>query len=78
MSMTTCGRCGEYIDSDDDPGCFITMNGADRIRCEWCRDDLELLGWSNPSEDGLTWVRATTTATPQTSFGNNSVKQSNT
>lgn len=42
MSMCQCEKCDAYIDSDDDPDCFIEdltgYLGRDRIICETCRE----------------------------------------
>ena len=43
--MTTCDECGAYIDSDDDPECFV-LNGT---LCEKCRDELEECTCTTPS-----------------------------
>lgn len=44
MSMVNCTRCDRYIDSDDDPDCFVddprhSLKGnVEIILCEPCRD----------------------------------------
>ena len=45
MSMCVCYRCSAYIDSDDDPECFVQVldygdDGAtkDAVLCEPCRE----------------------------------------
>lgn len=40
MSMMRCDRCDRFIDSDDDPECFVEvpwMNLEEHIWCEKCR-----------------------------------------
>lgn len=47
MSMICCDRCDKFIDSDDDPGCFVEvpwLNLDERIWCEDCRES-EWLDW---------------------------------
>lgn len=42
MSMTQCQDCSRYIDSDQDPDCFIEQpNGEYIVRCDSCRGDTE-------------------------------------
>ena len=41
MSLIACQMCGDFIDSDNDPGCFITWNDREAVVCERCRDELE-------------------------------------
>jgi len=46
MSMIVCERCDRYIDSDDDPDCFVEVGNMRRLHqtkvlCEFCRDKLE-------------------------------------
>lgn len=43
MSMITCQSCGQFIDSDDDPDCFITEDGREIVMCDSCRDQAEWL-----------------------------------
>lgn len=38
MSMICCDQCGAFIDSDDDPECFL--ENPDAVYCESCREDL--------------------------------------
>lgn len=41
MSMICCDDCGDFIDSDEDPDCFVEvpwLNLADKIWCEGCRE----------------------------------------
>lgn len=41
MSMIHCDSCETYIDSDNDPDCFLEvpwLNLADRVWCESCRE----------------------------------------
>lgn len=47
MSMCLCEDCGAFIDSDDDPDCFVEVGNMRRmtwtkIYCESCRDNLGL------------------------------------
>ena len=42
MSMVTCDECGEFIDSDDDPDCFVEvqrLNMQEKVWCETCREE---------------------------------------
>lgn len=45
MSMIVCEWCDRYIDSNDDPDCFVlvSVNGTnqkcDMVICEACRDE---------------------------------------
>ncbi len=48
MSVIECSDCGQFIDSDDDPGCFVEVTysprqgltvDTDAILCEQCRDE---------------------------------------
>ena len=44
MSMIICQDCGAYIDSDDDPDCFVEVGNMRRLHstkvmCEKCRDE---------------------------------------
>lgn len=44
MSMTTCHDCGAYIDTDDDPGCYVEIGNMKRLHkevpiCEPCREE---------------------------------------
>lgn len=46
MSVYTCDKCGDAIDSDFDPDCFVEDSGNPafgswKIVCESCRDDIE-------------------------------------
>lgn len=37
--MTVCQDCGRFIDSDQDPDCFIEQpNNEYLVRCDICRD----------------------------------------
>jgi len=43
MSMCICKYCDAYIDSDDDPECFVEVGNMRRLNetiivCEACRD----------------------------------------
>jgi hypothetical protein len=39
MSVLLCERCGDHIDSDDDPDCFCEQPfGEDAVHCQGCRD----------------------------------------
>lgn len=41
MSMVSCDKCGDPIDSDMDLDCFVEvswLNLEDRIWCEECRE----------------------------------------
>ena len=45
MSMCVCENCDAYIDSDDDPDCFVEIGNMRRLNqtmvlCENCRDKL--------------------------------------
>jgi len=45
MSCVRCDSCGDIVDSDSDPDCFIEHLGTklpDSIACEPCREDMEL------------------------------------
>jgi hypothetical protein len=37
MSMCICKRCGFFVDSDEDGGCFMD---DDSVCCEACRDEI--------------------------------------
>lgn len=44
MSMISCECCGDLIDSDDDPDCFISLASIggltfEGVRCESCREN---------------------------------------
>lgn len=44
MSICTCSNCARYIDSDDDPECFVEVGNMRRyhetiILCETCREE---------------------------------------
>jgi len=46
MSMCICSGCFNYIDSDNDPDCFIEVGNMRRmncviILCERCREERE-------------------------------------
>lgn len=43
MSMCICKSCGHWIDSDNDPDCFIETKYGDSILCETCREHDEFL-----------------------------------
>ena len=52
MSMCVCQQCDAYIDSDDDPDCFVEVGNMRKLNqtivlCEICREkreqDLEYL-----------------------------------
>jgi hypothetical protein len=38
MSILLCERCGDAIDSDDDPDCFVEQPFKDVVHCQGCRD----------------------------------------
>ena len=43
MSMCVCESCDRYIDSDDDPDCFVEVGNMRRLHqtkvmCEPCRE----------------------------------------
>lgn len=44
MSMDTCAECGDLVDTDDDPDCYIDMhhNGREACVCADCRHEWEL------------------------------------
>ena len=48
MSITVCEHCGDLVDSDDDPDCFVQEwahpknAGGMEVICETCRDELEI------------------------------------
>lgn len=45
MSMCLCDRCERFIDSDEDPDCFVEVPGDETlIACESCRDDMDESG----------------------------------
>ena len=42
MSVIRCDRCHDFIDSDEDPGCFVEvpwLNLDERVWCESCREE---------------------------------------
>ncbi len=39
MSLVICDKCGDVIDSDDDPECFIPP--SDGALCQSCRESIE-------------------------------------
>lgn len=44
MSMCTCEECGRFINSDDDPECFVEIGNMRRLHktiilCESCRNE---------------------------------------
>jgi hypothetical protein len=44
MSMDVCYHCDAYIDTDDDPDCYVEVGNMRRLHkticlCERCRDD---------------------------------------
>lgn len=44
MSMTICQSCGDAIDSDHDPDCFVEAGGdfgTWEIVCESCREKVD-------------------------------------
>lgn len=46
MSWCTCDRCSAYIDSDEDPDCFVEVGNMRRLHktvilCAGCRDERE-------------------------------------
>lgn len=44
MSMCICGQCGDLIDSDFDPDCFLEgERGGAAIICQSCRDNADRL-----------------------------------
>ena len=43
MSMIACQLCSRYIDSDDDPDCFVEEDGRELVMCASCRDHAEWL-----------------------------------
>lgn len=51
MSMCVCESCDAYIDSDDDPDCFVEVGNMRRLNqtnvmCERCRDEyFALMDW---------------------------------
>ena len=58
MSMVCCEICGEFIDSDDDPDCFVEVSTQKtKVLCEHCRDKLqEEYDWEagqGPQEENL-------------------------
>jgi NMD protein affecting ribosome stability and mRNA decay len=51
MCMTTCHDCGQFIDTDADPGCYIEIGNMKRLHkevpvCESCRDEREAQEWA--------------------------------
>lgn len=43
MSMCSCSKCGDLIDSDDDPDCFVEVGNMRRLHrtiilCVRCRE----------------------------------------
>ncbi len=46
MSICTCSECGQFIDSDFDPGCFVAPAFAERVEeiilCDLCREEADL------------------------------------
>jgi hypothetical protein len=39
MSMVTCEHCDRFIDSDDEPGCFVDHpDGSTLTICENCQE----------------------------------------
>lgn len=52
MSMCVCDRCSRYIDSDEDPDCFVGPDRIDtraHIWCEQCREK-EAAYWDRVDE----------------------------
>ena len=50
MSIIVCEKCDAYIDSDNDPDCFVEVGNMRRLHktevmCERCRDK-----WYNEQE----------------------------
>jgi len=48
MSMVLCSRCDAFVDSDDDPECFVEVGNMRRLHktivlCEACRDLDEMM-----------------------------------
>ena len=55
MSIVICQECEKWIDSDDDPDCFVGYYepvrfkcepDSDKTLCEWCRD-----GYPEPGDE---------------------------
>lgn len=42
MSICTCSRCYQPIDSDEDLDCFVPFNGVLKAVCESCRQELRV------------------------------------
>lgn len=47
MSMCICDKCGDPIDSDNDPDCFVEVGNMRRMHkteiiCEACRDKMDI------------------------------------
>ena len=43
MSMDTCHLCSKYVDTDEDPGCYVDLDDENlksviRCVCEACRE----------------------------------------
>ena len=56
MSMCICKECFAYIDSDDDPECFVEVGNMRRmnwtiILCDRCREEREMEAERNASEE---------------------------
>jgi hypothetical protein len=42
MSIDTCIHCGDWVDTDDDVDCYITITHDSEICvCERCREKME-------------------------------------
>lgn len=39
MSICLCQECGDIIDSDRDPDCFLEIDTMTIILCQSCRED---------------------------------------
>lgn len=51
--MCTCEQCDRFIDSDDEPGCFVDEpDGSTSIICENCQEAAYMRHQERLMEDG--------------------------
>ncbi len=50
MSWAVCW-CGNPVNTDDDPACFVEVCGETRIYCEGCREEREAEAFASDLEE---------------------------
>lgn len=40
MSFDTCAKCKDRVDTMEDPGCYVKVDGKKVCLCKWCRGEV--------------------------------------